>query len=398
MRVMHFRRGGFTLVELLVVIAIIGVMVGLLLPAVQSAREAARRMSCGNNFKQIGLSLHNYHAAYNKLPMNSGGTYANALGADFHNNFNLSILVGILPFVEQQALWEQVSSPFGKNRDNTTKTPPFPAMGPVPWHENYQPWLTQVPGYRCPSDPTTPNSTRVAFTNYAACTGDALFEQQHSGIEDNGNPNGDGTWGDEGASRWARGMFQARHFTSFRNVLDGLSNTMAAGEIVVGNAENEIFSTVVNLANGDDSCNLPPNAWLTTLVDPQRPKFWLATAPVDTNLNHGRGRRWTDGRPQYTTFNSIRPPNSYNIARWEGNFGIYSAASRHQGGAHVLMGDGAVKFITDSIEAGNQSEVSFGCSTALPTRNAGAGKKSPYGLWGALGTKASKESIDTNSI
>lgn len=123
------RSSGFTLVELLVVIAIIGVMVGLLLPAVQAAREAARRMSCGNNFKQIGLGLHNYHAAYNKLPSAGYGTR-------MHTG-RLNCLVGILPFVEQQALWEQISNPL-QVPAGTTPTPSgaingiWPAFGPGP--------------------------------------------------------------------------------------------------------------------------------------------------------------------------------------------------------------------------------------------------------------------------
>ncbi len=129
---------GFTLVELLVVIAIIGVMVGLLLPAVQAAREAARRMTCGNNFKQIGLALHNYHAAYDKLPKGSGGTGTDQLHASIPssitwaaaNQGRLSGLVQILPFMEQQALWDQISNPFqnGSGRFDPLEISPAPIL------------------------------------------------------------------------------------------------------------------------------------------------------------------------------------------------------------------------------------------------------------------------------
>ncbi len=121
MKLRKSNTSGFTLVELLVVIAIIGVLVGLLLPAVQAAREAARRMSCSNNFKQIGLGIHNYHSAYKQLPLQGTGSgppdIAKGVDADWwkenecSSQQQLSALVGILPFVEQQALWDKISNP-----------------------------------------------------------------------------------------------------------------------------------------------------------------------------------------------------------------------------------------------------------------------------------------------
>ncbi|WP_431192229.1 DUF1559 domain-containing protein [Rhodopirellula bahusiensis] len=389
---------GFTLVELLVVIAIIGVLVGLLLPAVQAAREAARRMSCSNNFKQMGLGIHNYHSAYNKLPKHKSGTHVVGGTNYTHNRGYLSVLVGILPYVEQQGLWEQISNPFGFDRNGNVFTPPYPPMGGGPWLNEYQPWLTQVPMYRCPSDPVVPAGAQVAFTNYAVCVGDAFFEQQHNGFDDGngGAENTNGTWGAVAGNRWARGTFHGRNFTGFRDILDGLSNTVMCGEIVVGNGNREIFSSI----HRDGAvADLPPSHWETAgVIDPERPQYWLPDAPAnwDGDPNHQRGRRWADGRPTYTTFTTIRPPNSYNVCRGEGNFGIYTAASRHQGGCHVLMGDGAVKFITSSIDAGNQDHVAYGRDNNDGRGvNGGVGRESPYGLWGALGTKGMKEVIST---
>jgi prepilin-type N-terminal cleavage/methylation domain-containing protein/prepilin-type processing-associated H-X9-DG protein len=387
------KRQAFTLVELLVVIAIIGVLVGLLLPAVQAAREAARRMSCSNNFKQIGLSLHNYHSAYKNLPMNCGGTNR-LLNDNYNNRFSLSWLVGITPFMEQQALWEQISNPFAFNRNGSARNPPYPAMGPAPWHENYQPWLTQVPTYRCPSDPVERSFNRVAFTNYSACQGDAFFEQHHAGVNNNGNPSGSGTWGEEGGARWARGVFRTRHFTKFRDIKDGLSNTIAAGENVVNDLSREVKSMVRNDGNVG---NVPPNSWEND-ADPTNPQMWATGVNLDTSRNHGRGRRWPDGRMQFSSFHTIRPPNSYSVQRGHGNFGHFSASSRHQGGAHVLMADGAVIFLTDSIEAGNQNAVAYGRRdpNGIDPGNHdwGVGQESPFGLWGALGTKAGRETVE----
>ncbi|QEF97559.1 hypothetical protein Mal15_15990 [Stieleria maiorica] len=408
------RRAGFTLVELLVVIAIIGILVGLLLPAVQAAREAARRMSCSNNFKQIGLGLHNYHSTYKNLPMNAGGTYNTGIpnSGNLHNDHWLSWMVGVLPFIEQQGLWQQISNPFNRDRAGNPITPIFAPMGPRPWNENYQPWLTQVPSYRCPSDPTQPVSNRVAFTNYSACIGDAIFEQQHSGVQSNGQPSTSGTWGDEAVSRWARGVFRARHFTKFRDIKDGLSNTIMCGENVVGDRTNLAKGTLIVRQN--DVWDLPPNQGLQ-FMDPERPQYvntdtstgglppctgccgsGMGPNPCfDQSANHQRGRRWSDGRPMFSVFTTISPPNSYNLQRWHGGGGVMCASSFHQGGAHVLMADGAVVFITDSIESGDQGHVPIGRDNGDGRgADGGAGRESPYGLWGALGTKASAETIE----
>jgi len=360
-------RRAFTLVELLVVIAIIGILVGLLLPAVQAAREAARRMSCSNNFKQIGLAIHNYHAAYKALPMH--GTGANN---EFANNwriadnpgppggpavgytmFRLSMLVGILPFLEQQAMWDQIA-----NAHEDAEGETWPHMGPAPQAIEYAPYSTDVPTYRCPSDPGY-GLPAIGRTNYAACTGDATFRSNSGGAFWWGRRGRWSYWDNNGRMQQVRasqrGMFVAHSKDGkFRNVLDGLSNTIAMGEIMtdIGDYDIRTHGEWFNRGNTGIRDNPSACADIPGLIDPERPKFWNQAhgsferaAPI-----YRRGYRCGDMRPLYTQMNTILPPNREGCM-WGGHTseGIVPPSSRHQGGAHILLGDGAVVFMTDSV-------------------------------------------------
>jgi len=414
----RLKRPGFTLVELLVVIAIIGVMVGLLLPAVQAAREAARRMSCGNNFKQIGLGLHNYHAAFNILPTQGTGSGIDrvtptgnlGLHSNLTNQKSLSFLVGLTPFIEQQALWEQISSPLALNANRTVRMPPWSPMGPKPTggYFNYGPWVTEVSTLRCPSDPGR-GLPAMGRTNYAACIGDnaqGTWVGMSSWDHGDYQPVPDWVAGEQ--LRFGRGAFQHRRALGFRDQLDGTSNTIACGEIATDLGDNDIRTRAAfNGKNSGGSINDGPNGARQcragNLINPARPQFWLPAifpaydptfddgSPYPGNIAAGmrRGFSWASMAQLHTGVTTTLPPNTeiclHNWNEWtEGN---WSVSSRHQGGAHVLMGDGAVKFVTDSIEAGNSLR---GPSTIL------AGEASPFGLWGALGTRGGREVVNTD--
>ncbi|MCG8652598.1 MAG: DUF1559 domain-containing protein [Pirellulales bacterium] len=409
MRKEKARPSGFTLVELLVVIAIIGVLVGLLLPAVQAAREAARRMSCGNNFKQIGLAIQNYHAAYKQVPTHGAGTDTPGgaapignMGATTNwwtnysaaNSWRLSALVGLTPFMEQQALWEEISNPSVINATDpsTPYTVPWPAMGPTMQFIEYRPWVTEIPTLRCPSDPGV-GLPAQGRTNYAACLGDSMEWSVRGPMHFSGNPN----WKMKPNNGWAqrsraadRGLFVPHKEAKFRDVLDGLANTIAMGEILTDLGDRDVRGTQTN-----NSSQNPPNdirlnpKWCEDQgqKDPDRPNRWIAGIPTG-GVNNGRGYKWADFRPNFSGFHTILPPNKEicggnNV----GQTGMFPASSHHQGGAHILMCDGAVIFMSDSVEAGNPRAENI-WQNNLP------GEISPYGLWGALGTKAGKETVE----
>ncbi len=420
MQRVHSSRPGFTLVELLVVIAIIGVLVGLLLPAVQAAREAARRMSCSNNFKQIGLAIHNYHSAFKQIPTNGTGTRRTEFTPNATNDCNrlfLSWLVPILPYIEQQALWEQIANPSREALPPTYTIPSvggiWQPMGPCPWRTQYPPWVTQVPTYQCPSDPGQALAAgQLARTNYAACVGDAADRSHNGGVNDFGQfGNNDAqafneNWAVERARAAQRGFFWNRVEMKFRDVLDGLSNTIAAGEVCTSGGKREIKADFVRnisaMANPNDTILIPARCKTGPHINPERPLFYADTATVSASLSQSKHSRWADSRPFYTAFHTILPPNDPNCVHngGDGNHSgvIATAGSRHTGGAHVLMGDGAVVFITDSIESGDP-ELPTVCvqrsGTAPPVASL-PGSASNYGLWGALGTRDTGETIEAS--
>lgn len=398
------RKRGFTLVELLVVIAIIGVLVGLLLPAVQAAREAARRMSCSNNFKQLGLAVHNYHSAFNQLPMQMGGTGEWIDGrswfqaGDVSNHLSLGWLVGLTPFFEQQALWEQISNPNTVDlaAPDTVRNPPWPSMGPTITDEDnqhgsgvntrntaYAPWMTEIATLRCPSDPGV-GLPAMGRTNYAACIGDAVDFLADGAFQSDLEPD---SFRAQAIKASGRGVFVTRERMRFRDILDGLSNTIAAGEIATDLGDRDKRTIARAHFSFTNARNTP--LFCRDEIDPLRPQFWDESVTSLAASNQGRGFRWASGTANYSSMNTILAPNAEVCVTFpDTGQGMLPPSSRHQGGVHVMLGDGAIKFITDSVDTGDLTvrTISNRSDSDLPP-----GSASPYGLWGATGTRASKE-------
>lgn len=381
----HTNSRGFTLVELLVVIAIIGVLVGLLLPAVQAAREAARRMSCSNNLRQLGLALQNYHAAYNKFP--PGGTGSGDSDTGVVNQRRLSANVGILPFMEQQGLYDMMSGTHapdpGETPDVATTLGHWPAFGPRPWVDlnEYDPWQTQVPTFRCPSDPAQ-STVGVGMTNYAFCFGDSILRVFYPPSNQ---------FADEAVFR---GIFRREEGLTFKAIKDGTAHTIMMAEIACDLGDRQLNSSVIhrNHFSGNDMGSTP--RLCESVADPARPQYADPSVPL-WSVGNSRGSRWYDAIPMITGFTTVLPPNSptcpINWGRpWAS--GVFSTASRHNGGIHILMADAAVVYISDSIDAGDKE------AQSVSSDFGNISNKSPYGLWGALGTIASGETTTVEDL
>ncbi len=300
-------RLGFTLIELLVVIAIIAVLIALLLPAVQQAREAARRSQCKNNLKQIGLALHNYHDTFGRFPagymqaVNQSGIPAYGWGAS------------ILPYLDQANLANQlaIGSPKQLNhRYNASST-----------DEDKQLLQTVVPVYLCPTDITGPLNTKerfsstdrfkIATSNYVAMVGS--ISPQSTTTPAAGEPQ----------VPVGEGMFYGNSFLPIREVLDGTSNTLFIGERDGGPA-----------ADGDN----------------YRAAVWAGVGNISNNGSNSTGR--TLARSGFfinRDYAQLGAPQ--NLGK--------GVSSLHEGGVQVLMGDGAVRFLSENISTATYQNLCF---------------------------------------
>ena len=333
-------RPAFTLVELLVVIAIIGLLIALLLPAVQSARSAARRMQCQNNLKQWGITLHNYHDANNALPrMEFRWQGMNGADIPVWNGFpatanaDLSIHTRLFPYMEQGA--------FIAAHTTVLQEPLYSDKTAL--NMNLDPLLDYVcPMLMCPSDSETKIQIRatsgpsgnvrpVAATNYVFCNGTGI-----------------GSFCEIGAVTTADGLF-SRRTTDMSMMRDGTSNTLAVSESLVApsgsspTTERKLWRRILML---DIATGGGANGWENIDL--------LAAAQSASPAPSGgsRGFPWLSSRGTSTGFSTYYTPNvgiPGNWIRGAANSNYNFSNSDHTGGVGACYGDGSVRFIADSI-------------------------------------------------
>jgi prepilin-type N-terminal cleavage/methylation domain-containing protein/prepilin-type processing-associated H-X9-DG protein len=313
-------RNGFTLIELLVVIAIVGVLVALLLPAIQSVRESARRTSCSNNLKQLGLALAHYESARKSFPTGADSKIWEDGPTLPQTFYRWSTFAHLTPYLEEKAARNALDF----------SVPLFTNVAAVVAAQNRAGVALVIPSFLCPADIGTAVDTGFGPLNYAACTGDGT---------------------DGGSPFQTNGIFYINSKTRLRDITDGLSKTVALAESTLGSGA-ESFSGTVNK------------------IDPQAAYAYVFGTPLtDSNCNSAvnfnwtnrRGYAWVNGEYRCGLFNNYLEPNAQRIdcmasvlntsdpTQLYAAYGWRAARSRHAGGVNVSLADGSVHFIPDGV-------------------------------------------------
>jgi prepilin-type N-terminal cleavage/methylation domain-containing protein len=324
-------RRAFTLIELLVVIAIIAILIALLLPAVQQAREAARRTQCKNNLHQMGLALHNYHDVYGQFPMTLFNTDPNSTPQTWSDSSRGNYLVRLLPFIDQAPLFNALNfSTVGTawNCPDPTNTTAcnFEALTD-PSGKLYRHY--SIPGLLCPSEPSPLIDGHSAKSNYALSMGNQAMPSQHACTDFPGNNFGTGAHGHGNTehvhlmSSVTSGIISRMYWAAkIRDITDGTSNTIAGGEI--------------RPQCGDHS----RNGWFHFNA------MWIATtAPINYPIACVREEPIQVGGVTYQWDNV--PQGCHHWQNWQTSQGF---KSRHVGGAQFVLADGSARFISENID------------------------------------------------
>jgi len=385
------KRRAFTLVELLVVITIIGMLVSMLLPAIQMAREAARRMQCTNQMKQLGYAISTYHENFNSLPAYRMGTFNPLIPGDPVGNSleSLGGLVAMTPYFEQAQIYDLLAGrAIGRmtaDRQGNGDVP-FPGQnwGPVPWDVTFKAWRDQMPILMCPSDGASAvvfgnNSYKFNIGNRIYGSNSGYYSLPQFGAYE---VNGPFLPIDSGLNVLNVGFMKT---TRFRDVRDGTAYTIAFAERRTGDRQR--LNDFANVALEVTAINDPTLA--------RRPGEFAKICYTYGQEHNGRkyndhtrnttwpfaiidpfgprpGERWADGRPYFSAISTLMPPNGPSCA-WadatqvEFEFLINTASSRHMQVTNVVMLDSSTKPISNSIK---------------------------NTVWWSLGTRAGQETID----